>query len=491
LGKGPVLATGAATNAKAAFRDDYARFVTVAREGTAAVSEMTVQALWYDQEFSSDSLVSTEGQALRVLSPGWWNRSEGPDFRGAQIQFGDAVRSGDVEIHLDHAAWRQHGHHLDPRYDQVMLVVVLDAKPPSSLPRTSKDRPIPCLLIGNYIDAEALRVSGAGERGAYADEPALGLGYCAEIAKTHGVDRIREFVVQAAESRMLGKSRAIRERAERVGMNQSVYESFMAACGYARFKHEFRTIAQQLPYERVVQLARQDPNLVETAFFQLAGLFPDSDESEVQNAHLARLLRLRVDQLAGMRSMGFSWKRVGVRPNNYPERRLSGAARFISRTSRQGLWMTLESVWRADVGEIERRRLFEALFPGAIGFWAEHCTWGGPRLSKPSSAFGSGRLRAIIGNVFLPAGLAYARQQRDREMEERVFALFRALPKEPENRIVAAMLPRVFGDVLPAKVDFRLQQGLIQVYQDWCEANPSCRNCPVIAHLNFDRAKEG
>ena len=86
-------------------------------------------------------------------------------------------------------------------------------------------------------------------------------------------------------------------------------------------------------------------------------------------------------------------------------------------------------------------------------------------------------------------GLAMARDSRDRAYEERVLEFFAQLPKEPENRIVKIMMPRVYGDAPPKKVDFRTQQGLIQMYQDWCEPNPSCENCRVMNMLEQSATK--
>ncbi|MFP6584204.1 MAG: hypothetical protein VCD00_16835, partial [Candidatus Hydrogenedentota bacterium] len=103
---------------------------------------------------------------------------------------------------------------------------------------------------------------------------------------------------------------------------------------------------------------------------------------------------------------------------------------------------------------------------------------------KPVAPIGGGRIRSIIGNVFVPMGLAMARSSRDRSYEERVLTFFGALPKEPENRIIKIMLPRVYGNQPPKKLDFRLQQGLIQMYQDWCEPNPSCAKCRVMSMLS-------
>jgi hypothetical protein len=224
--------------------------------------------------------------------------------------------------------------------------------------------------------------------------------------------------------------------------------------------------------------------LVEAAYLQLAGLLPDSlPKGTTAVPHFERLRMLRRDELPGLRKLPLHWKRNGVRPNNYPERRLAGLARFVNRTSKTGLAESLDHVWCEDGSPIERRRAFEKLFPGPMGFWADHCTWTGKQLDKPVAMIGNARVRSIIGNVFVPAALAMARQRKDRAREETVFAFFTALPKEADNHVLKRMVPRVYGNAKPSRLTFGLQQGLLQVYLDWCESNPSCRNCPVTTYL--------
>ena len=46
------------------------------------------------------------------------------------------------------------------------------------------------------------------------------------------------------------------------------------------------------------------------------------------------------------------------------------------------------------------------------------------------------------------------------------------------------MLPRVLGEASGTRLSFRAQQGLLQMHQDWCEPNPSCRNCSMLQYLN-------
>jgi hypothetical protein len=459
-------------------------FRAAVREGTAAVSESVVQCIWYDQLFSEEGLATDQGKPIRVISPGWWNHEAGPDFKGAQIEFGDELRTGDVEIHLDHGAWKQHGHDADDRYNDVVLVVTLETTPPRTPPATMSGRRLPTLLLGRYLDRDVHDIAEGLLIDEYPYAAARTYGQCSALVQDRGVQSVERFLRLAGEWRMLNKARAIRERMDRAGADQAIYEGLLAACGFSHFKHHFLAVARQLPYDRARQLARQDALLLEAALLQIAGLLPDAlPEGTSAVPHFARLRALRRDRLGGLKSLPLSWRRVNVRPTNNPERRLAGAARFLARTAGDGLATTLESVWRQDLDFVARRRAFEALFPNPVGFWASHCTWAGKKMDPPVALLGNSRVRSIIGNVFIPATLATARRERDRALEERVFDFFARLPKEADNHVLKIMVPHVFGEGPEPRLNFRMQQGLLQMHQDWCESNPSCRDCALIQYL--------
>lgn len=474
---------------EAVFSERYGQLRTLraytAREDRDEVSEHVVQCVWYDRLFRNEGLRTDDGKTLKVVSPGWWNQGEGPDFRGAQLEINGKLHNGDVEIHLAHGDWRQHGHHLDPRYENVLLHVVLERDPPAEPTITLSGRRISSLLLLNYLDED---LGDTAERLAldkYPYQVEGTFGHCAALVEDYGSERVTELLHLAGEWRMVFKARTLRRRMERAGPDQAVYEALLAACGYAPFKRDFEALARQLPYDRARQLALEDALLLEAALMRLGGLLPaQPPEGETAAAHFNRLDALRRDRLDGLRPLPIVWGRTGVRPTNNPERRLAGAARFIARTARDGLVGSLERIWNvAGPSPVERRRAFEDLFPTPMGFWAYHCAWTGKKLARPLSLLGAGRVRSIIGNVFVPAAIALARQRRDRPREERILEFFAALPREPENKIEKVMLPRIFGEKRPPCIDFRTQQGLLQMYHDWCEPNPSCRNCSVIGYL--------
>jgi hypothetical protein len=454
------------------------------RETAGTVPEHTVQAIWYDHRFIEAGLATADGREIRVVSPGWWNHGDGPDFKGAQIEFNGRLRNGDVEIHVHSNGWTQHGHHLDSNYDQVILHVILNTPSAENPPITSSGKPIPEVNLTPFISEDLRELTHW-----YSEESTSGkingtLGRCADFIQGYGPEALNDFIHFAGEWRMLFKAREMRQRMDSSGRDQAVYEAIMYACGYSKFKHHFKTLARQLPYDRARQLGGEDALLLESAYYRLADLFPDTLPDDSSGfSHWTRIDVYLRDRLEGLRPLPLEWKRIGIRPINYPERRLAGASRIISRTSKTGLAETIDTLWKSDLKPLALRKEFEKLFPTPMGFWAKHCTWTGKPLSSQTALIGQGRVRSIIGNVLVPLGLAMARQQRNRPYEERVYQFFAALPKEPENHIQKAMVPRLFGMNTPYKLDFRKQQGILQIFDDWCEPNPSCQNCKALPWL--------
>src|SRR4051812_35952969 len=81
------------------------------------LTEHLLQLIWQYQRLHGDQLATTTGQPLRILHPGFWNHEPGPDFRGAVIQFDDALaQHGDVEVDLAPSGWHAHGHDRNPNF---------------------------------------------------------------------------------------------------------------------------------------------------------------------------------------------------------------------------------------------------------------------------------------------------------------------------------------------------------------------------------------
>jgi hypothetical protein len=96
-------------------------------EGSFSFAERLLQRIWHQGDFDRGRITTLDGRGVTILASGTWNRFGGPDFIGARLLIGDVRVCGDVEMHLRAADWKAHGHSGDPKYQNVVLHVVLYA----------------------------------------------------------------------------------------------------------------------------------------------------------------------------------------------------------------------------------------------------------------------------------------------------------------------------------------------------------------------------
>lgn len=105
--------------------------------------------VWEQRQFDFRQLRTANGDHLQIVDAGKLNKSDGPDFKGAEISIGNLRWYGDIEIHWKTADWKSHGHHTDPNFNNVILHVVFEDAGPQS---TREDQSsIPTLCLSSYI----------------------------------------------------------------------------------------------------------------------------------------------------------------------------------------------------------------------------------------------------------------------------------------------------------------------------------------------------
>ena len=107
-------------------------------------SEQQAALIW--QQLVGKELFSTENELFRVIYPGRRNGDNGPDFRDAVIVNESHLMKGDVEVHVETRDWYKHRHHVDAKYNNVVLHVVIwhDCSSATSL-QSGKTVPVLCL----------------------------------------------------------------------------------------------------------------------------------------------------------------------------------------------------------------------------------------------------------------------------------------------------------------------------------------------------------
>ena len=233
--------------------------------------------------------------------------------------------------------------------------------------------------------------------------------------------------------------------------------------------------------------------LLEATLFGTSGLLPGAGTRGADaetGSYVGKLLEAWRGMDVSLRESAMSvehWRFGGTRPVNYPTRRIAALAVLLARHLHGGLFSHLVRALYAATPE--RRRRLDTVLRDALAdvfcglehpYWSWRCTFGGTRLSAPRALVGRERAVSIIIDVLLPLMLAHAREQGDDELAGRLHILWRHLPRRPDNAVTRRMQQVIFGtpDAATEVVDSaRRQQGLHQLYKDFCGGPDGCNRC--------------
>ncbi len=432
--------------------------------------ERWLQQIWRHQRLLRDALRTIEGEELRVLHPGFWNRAAGPDFRGAILRFGEStVVRGDVEIDLVPAGWKGHRHAVNPAYRNVVLHVVWDADQdgtgrPALALRGHLDAPL--AEMAPWLSAEAPRTLPEGVR-----------GQCCGPLRALPADTLDELVRLAALARLERKAEAFAARARHAGWHRSLWEGLLGGLGYRNNTWPMRRVAELVgPGDAP---APEDLEGAQASLLGVAGLL--SAEPPRRNPARFRALWDRWwrdrDRFHGSILPVDAWRLGGMRPANHPQRRLALAAHWISGRPPFGAI----DAWMAAGGDAvsASEALRGILGAGADPFWERHWTLGSASLEIGQPLLGMARATDLAVNAVLPWLLARATAGGDPAMRRRVEERYIGWPAGEENSVLRLARQRLLGGarrVLPRTA--ATQQGLMGLERDFCgHSDALCSGC--------------
>lgn len=354
--------------------------------------ELGLAYIWNAQSWPDEAeLLTTTGDRVEVVYRGRWSGNFGPDFKGAILNIGGELQHGDVELHLKTSGWRQHGHHQDKRYNQVVLQVVLIDDEPANGPDTAAGNRPPLLVMGDiFKDAASLQTAleQAQKDGTRLGSVSESAGPCCErIAERHpNLPALLAQIDQLGEARFLDKVLFYEAACsgESGGAAQAIWAGLLEALGYSQNKAPFRTLAALLPFDSVVEIeltarSRHESEAerlltLEAAILGVAGLLPSQRRAKkapvlqgqllfedkqatkvVQNLEKAELqedwaagrytdelerrwqyLEQHIRAVTAFEAdfkplQATDWTFARLRPPNHPSRRIAGLARLLSR----------------------------------------------------------------------------------------------------------------------------------------------------------------
>jgi hypothetical protein len=428
--------------------------------------ELALSAAWQAGRFAGP-LVTTDGRTVEVVHRGTWSHGFGPDFRDALLLFdGRELQSGSVEVHLRTGAWTEHGHHLDPRYDDVVLHAVL--RHDGSETRRSDGRIIP------VVELEPLLVEplAAGPISTV-DWSRFGGEVCAPDLARANPAAIRDVLWRLGDVRLAAKSARIEAGLTAETPGEVLYREVWDGLGYSANREPMRALATALPLAAIEGALSTTPAAGRLAVarglvFGAAGFLPLSPAD-------ASLAHLRPDEVQTLEAAWArhgaawhaatlsptAWTRARVRPANHPAARLAAGAALLANAT-GGLVATLLAPIRAGADPVEAlRRLTRAgAHPG----------------------IGADRAAAIVANAVLPFAHALAEQTSDAALLDSASSAWERLPAAEANELTRRAQRQVAGEARLASLGGRGQQGLIHLDQAFC-APRRCYECPVARRV--------
>lgn len=416
--------------------------------------EELLHFIWRYRLYDPINLKTQEGEALKTIEVGLYNRNAGPDFEYALIELNGVRWKGHVEMHVDEGDWKRHGHHLDPAYSATVLHVVWrrSTEGIQRLDGTS----IPTLLLRDYVQSELLQRY---------DELRKQERYIACEGRMSGVlDKIRpgwltRLLIERLEEKYKRNHHwlaATKQDWERVFLI-ALGRAFGTNVNAAAFEELLSRIAPNLLYKY-----RDEPDKITALLFGVAGFLEDvcTDDYFVRLKTSYGLLR----KLHNLECMAPAyWKFMRTRPYNFPTYRLAQLAAQLP--------VLVYGLERMRTTE-DLQEWFDRMRAVQLDtYWKTHFRFGSPT-KEHSAGWTDTYLHLIAINCFIPVLFSYGQFLKDETLIERALKWMEQLPPE-KNAVVTYYSSQ--GLHCHNAAD---SQALLHLKNGYCESK-KCLDCAV------------
>jgi len=416
------------------------------------------------------SMETTGGQRLDLVFGGNWSHGFGPDFGDAMIDLGTrGIVTGDIEIHLAASDWYRHGHHLDPRYNNVIVHVVARADVPDvrredgvTVPTVVLDIPDAALFA---IDQELPEIWST-----------LGHSVCAEEVARQEPARLRAAILSLGDQRFSARVARFEGELTVDPLSTVLLRSLFDAFGYSQNREPMQALFALSVESGFVPRLQADAGrwsipAVTGMLLGAAGFLPlspaEAHTAGIDAGEVGSIERAWLEHGPGNALPATAWTRSRTRPANHPAVRLVQLARLLFATRGDPSLHLLRSVREGgDVAAELRTLTGDASRPG----------------------LGTGRAIAVAASVVLPVTMAHGHHLGDAELEDATSHAWAALPRSEWSRPARRALEQAVGEAPLGKLGERAIQGLLHLDRSLCTPR-RCFECPVAAEVIRDRQR--
>jgi hypothetical protein len=420
-----------------------------------AMKEDFLHYLWKHQTYNAIGLQTTDGDSLRVVSPGLPHHDAGPDFKQAIIKINEITWAGDVEIHVHSSDWFRHGHEQDEKYKSVILHVVYQDDMP--VLRTKQEQ-YPTLELKRYVSEELLACYQALSLSKQALPCALSLS---QIPKIHLISWLSSVGVGRLQRRQKGIFELLRNCRE--DWNETLFRWLAISFGFKTNASAFEQMAKTMPFK---YLQKHTTSQLQTyaLIFGQAGLLQESlpedayyTQLQQEYAYLQHKYRLTPINPA-------CWNLLRLRPQNFPCLRL---AQFSE------LFYTNPSIIQDIINNNNAYKQLTTLFRcHPHPYWKAHHHFGKLSPKKHTVVMGEQTVNLLFINAIIPILYAYAHFRGDEQLQAQALNLYETVPFE-ENYITKRYREAGF----PA-YNALFSQAILELHEYYCTRR-RCAECGI------------
>lgn len=391
------------------------------------MKEAYLHFIWKLKRLPFHQLNTTDKKEVQILNNGIHNISEsGPDFFNARIQLADMEWAGQIEMHVKSSDWYRHKHQHDEAYNNVILHVVYEHDKPVFVNGTL----LPTVELKSLIDAQHY---AQWEQFAYA---------MAEIPcenSLHDIDKVflNTMIHRAVTERLNRKINELLYLYDNLDNQAVLYHLLAKAFGTKINSAPFELLVNQLPLSL---LKRLNKSIQKRLVLQTSGLFTDAESSEINS-------------LAIQKIPSAMWKRKGLRPSSFPEKRLLQFTEFISICDFDLLaeYLTPKEAYDYIFALMEQ-------------------------LNKNSNFMSKSLLDQLFINAFIPFFWFKSLREEKDELQQFVLDFLEEL--KPEDNHILKKWKKI-GVIAVSAYE---SQALIELYNEYC-SRKKCMNCQVFANI--------
>ncbi len=447
------------------------------------ITERHVQVMWLDQKYFHP-LVTADGKAIEVISPGVWNAEAGPDFRKAHLKIGDKKVRGDVEIHLRDEGWVQHRHHTDPLYNQVILHLSFWTSTHKKTIINEQGQPIIQSYFEDALTIPEKRITQLIDLDLYPYKKFCGSGRCAdELFKKVPENSIKLFLRDASLWRLEKKRRHLYNRVE----DPRLYlcAGIAMALGYKGNAEAFLDL-----YQNLLPHSHCSEEFLTAISMRRCGFFSPHFVEKWKNSDYYRKLE-KIEISSDYLNKPTVLRLHKIRPINHPIRRIAYLIKMIKDPSFPQLYQRMEGHWHATWPLLSKemdfkehlQELCEMIPTYSDEYWNFHYTFEKKAQEKKLPLIGHNLKTEMLINTYFPLLYASIETRRiDQEVE--AFNSLYACVKTQQTHKSRYLQHRFFGETPKRALLNRADtiQGAYQVHHDFCiHHEASCEGCPFIS----------